>query len=140
MLLLVSGSQDVALNLEILEHYKVTHILNLASFTENKYPDKIVYKKIRILDVPEMHIIPHFEEAFEFINKGMESGCVLVHCNAGISRAATIVIAYLMKTRNMTLTQAYGLVKEKRPVISPNSGFQVQLETYEERLFEKSSS
>ena len=134
-----SGSQDVAVNLEILEHYKVTHILNLASFIENKYPDKIVYKKIRILDVPEMHIIPHFEEAFEFINKGMESGCVLVHCNAGISRAATIVIAYLMKTRNMTLTQAYGLVKEKRPVISPNSGFQVQLETYEERLFEKSS-
>jgi protein-tyrosine phosphatase len=55
-----------------------------------------------------MHIIPHFEEAFEFINKGMESGCVLVHCNAGISRAATIVIAYLMKTRNMTLTRMLG--------------------------------
>ena len=130
----VLGSQDVAAHLSILERYNVTHILNLASCVENFYPEQFQYKYIKIEDYPEAQILPHFETAFEFINEGMNSGCVLVHCNAGVSRSVTVVVAYLMKTKNMSLKQALDLVKTKRPTMCPNEGFQTQLQTYEDIL------
>ena len=130
----VLGSQDVAAHLSILERYNVTHILNLASCVENFYPEQFQYKYIKIEDYPEAQILPHFETAFEFINEGMKFGCVLVHCNAGVSRSVTVVVAYLMKTKNMSLKQALDLVKTKRPTMCPNEGFQTQLQTYEKIL------
>ncbi|VDI11182.1 atypical dual specificity phosphatase [Mytilus galloprovincialis] len=131
---LIIGSQDVAHDLSLLEKFKVTHILNLASYVQNKYPDKIKYKTIKINDLPEVQILPYFDQAFEFIDEGVRDGCVLVHCNAGVSRCSTVIIGYLMKTHHMSLTEAYNLVKEKRPAIRHNDGFRVQLKTYEEKL------
>lgn len=134
MFVAVLGSQDVAAHLSILERYNVTHILNLASCVENFYPEQFQYKYIKIEDYPEAQILPHFETAFEFINEGMQSGCVLVHCNAGVSRSVTVVVAYLMKTKNMSLKQALDLVKTKRPTMCPNEGFQTLLQSYEDIL------
>ena len=48
---------------------------------------------------------------------------VLVHCHAGISRSASVVITWLMKHRNMTYEEAYIYVKERRPTIVPNQTF-----------------
>eukprot|EP00747_Dinoflagellata_sp_TGD_P055458 gnl/TRDRNA2_/TRDRNA2_149550_c1_seq2.p1 gnl/TRDRNA2_/TRDRNA2_149550_c1~~gnl/TRDRNA2_/TRDRNA2_149550_c1_seq2.p1 ORF type:complete len:408 (-),score=51.74 gnl/TRDRNA2_/TRDRNA2_149550_c1_seq2:210-1373(-) len=61
---------------------------------------------------------------------------VLVHCMAGRSRSATIVIAYLMARRDMTLRQAIDHVKFRRPMIFPNLGFLEQLVEYEKKLIE----
>jgi protein-tyrosine phosphatase len=44
----------------------------------------------------------------------------LVHCVAGISRSASIVLAYLMKYLRMNLKDAHSLVKSRRPLIRPN--------------------
>ena len=60
---------------------------------------------------------------------------VLVHCLAGMSRSATIVIAYLLATTAMTTTEATEFVRSKRSIIRPNYGFINQLEQYEERHF-----
>ncbi len=40
--------------------------------------------------------------------------CVLVHCNAGFNRAPTVVIAYLMRSRDWTFPQARDFVTERR--------------------------
>ena len=124
----------MAANWDILHKYKVTHILNVATWVDNHFPSKIKYKNLKILDTIDFHILPFFDVAFRFIEEGRKEGCVLVHCNAGISRASTFVIGYLMKTEGKTFLQAFEHVKSKRPSTWPNPGFKVQLETYGERL------
>lgn len=59
----------------------------------------------------------------------------LVLCNslAGISRSPAIVTAYLMQKHSMALQEALDAVKSKRPIISPNRGFIVQLQEFEKR-------
>merc|ERR1711964_860042 len=44
---------------------------------------------------------------------------VYVHCTAGVSRSATVVIFWLMRSRRMSLLDALKLVKAKRPAIRP---------------------
>ena len=47
-------------------------------------------------------------------------GKVLVHCHAGLSRSATVVTAFIMKTKGWALEQALDFVREKRQSIRPN--------------------
>lgn len=46
-----------------------------------------------------------------------------MHCAMGMSRSATVVIMYLMKKFGFNLNDAMSLVKERRQVVDPNSGF-----------------
>lgn len=131
----LSGSQDVAAEFDLLKKYKVTHILNVATLVKNSFPENFTYMNIDLQDIPQTDIAQHFESAFQFIDEGMDKGgCVLVHCNAGISRSSTIVIAYLMMKKHWPLNKAYQYVKEKRSKIRPNAGFQEQLQTFEQQL------
>lgn len=70
-------------------------------------------------------------------NKGR--GRILVHCSAGVSRSPTIVVAYLMKHRNMSLRTALGHVVRIRPQVSPNPGFIEQLKDMEMELYKVST-
>lgn len=42
---------------------------------------------------------------------------MLVHCQAGMSRSATAVAAYLMQTLELDPMEAVEMIKEKRPVV-----------------------
>ena len=53
-------------------------------------------------------IRPHIEESNAFIEDARRAGGkVLVHCRVGVSRSATLTIAYLMKHLEMDLASAY---------------------------------
>ena len=52
---------------------------------------------------------------------------ILVHCQQGVSRSASIVIAYLMYSNDITYEESYAHVRCCRPVVSPNTGFIFQL-------------
>ena len=64
---------------------------------------------------------------------------VLVHCEVGVSRSASCIIAYLMKSKQMNFKDAYSFCKEKRTIISPNPGFTMQLYEYQMKLGIKDS-
>lgn len=59
---------------------------------------------------------------------------VLVHCQAGISRSATICLAYLMKKKRVRLDEAFEFVKQRRSIISPNFSFMGQLLQFESQV------
>jgi len=62
-----------------------------------------------------------------------------VHCLAGISRSATICMAYLMQIKDMSLDQAHDYLKQRRRLISPNLNFLRQLAEFETALASRGS-
>ncbi|KAK3894515.1 hypothetical protein Pcinc_001768 [Petrolisthes cinctipes] len=129
------GSQDVAHDLDILTHNKVTHIINVATGVMNLFEEKFIYKTFESYDIPTHRIIDIFDECCEIIHTATSTGgCVLVHCNAGVSRSTTIIAAFLIKHHNMNPSEAITFIKEKRPFVKPNSGFMEQLIEYHARL------
>lgn len=59
---------------------------------------------------------------------------MLVHCQAGISRSATICLAYLMMKKRVRLEEAFEFVKQRRSIISPNFSFMGQLLQFESQV------
>ena len=129
------GSFDLG-NVEALKEKGITKILSLMDGDPSNfsYKDKgFTQKVIDIMDYDSENIIQYFGECLNFING---DGKVFVHCAAGESRSATIVIAYLMWKKKMTFDKAYNFVKQKRSRIYPNFGFRQQLQMFEKLLFE----
>lgn len=128
---LLLSSQDAAHDLSTLRTFQVSHILNVAYGVENAFPDLFVYKTVNILDVPESVITSYFHECSQFIDGAKaEGGVVLVHCNAGVSRSASVVVGYLMSRDGLSFEEAFANVKRARPSICPNPGFLQQLKSY----------
>jgi len=90
--------------------------------------EHIKYHRIMIDDTPISNLLQHMNGACKFIKAQIKAGKqVLVHCQAGVSRSASICIAYLIKEHYLTFIQAYVVVKAARPLISPNHGYVSQL-------------
>jgi protein-tyrosine phosphatase len=89
--------------------------------------------QIPILDGWHQNISQYFQSTFDFIDRYIAGG-IYVHCHAGVSRSATIVIAYIMQKQRISFNEAYQLVKSKRPCISPNLDFMGALSSFEKEL------
>lgn len=73
--------------------------------------------------------------SFSSIDEARGKNCgVLVHCLAGISRSVTVTVAYLMQKLNLSMNDAYDIVKMKKSNISPNFNFMGQLLDFERTL------
>ncbi|MEM9073150.1 MAG: dual specificity protein phosphatase [Myxococcota bacterium] len=64
-----------------------------------------------------------------------QTAVVLVHCQVGVSRSATLATAHLMQAERLTFWDAVSHVRQKRPGILPNIGFASQLQRLEHALF-----
>jgi protein tyrosine phosphatase (PTP) superfamily phosphohydrolase (DUF442 family) len=76
------------------------------------------------------NIFRHFDLAGSFIKRNVDGKKrVLIHCQAGISRSATICCAYLIREFGMSNDQAVAYVRGRR-IVSPNPGFMKALNEY----------
>ena len=120
---------DESVKYDDLKNLGIKQILTIgAELPEHKTND-FKLKHIKIDDMPNVDIKQYFTSSHKFI----DDGSTLVHCYAGISRSASIIISYLMRN-GMSYEDAYNYVKARRPIIRPNRGFRKQLLEYEKEL------
>ncbi|XP_068600483.1 uncharacterized protein si:dkey-175m17.7 [Brachionichthys hirsutus] len=130
------GNERDAQDLDLLLHFDIGYVVNVTTHLPLYHVSAgLRYKRLPATDNSKQNLRQYFEEVFEFIEEAYQSGQgVLVHCQAGVSRSATIAIAYLMKHTLMTMTDAYKYVRSRRPVVSPNLNFMGQLLEFERDL------
>eukprot|EP00744_Colponema_vietnamica_P001481 GILI01002450.1.p1 GENE.GILI01002450.1~~GILI01002450.1.p1 ORF type:complete len:251 (+),score=51.69 GILI01002450.1:185-937(+) len=130
------GSAVTAAQKDEMQRLGIGYIINVTGSSPNFFPNDFQYMNARLVDADHENIGKHFNAAFNFIEEGRRKGqSVMVHCAAGMSRSATLVIAYLMKHHGMTLKSAYNFTRTRRNVISPNPGFMRQLARLEKHLY-----
>lgn len=116
-----------------LRKYGITGILRVLNLNTSKLErfDGIEYCDIELSDscYADIHTACRSSHPFieYIISKG---GKVLVHCHEGISRSPTVVISYLMKYRNISSSQAFNDVVERRSEVCPNISFCIFLSKY----------
>ncbi|CAL8318010.1 unnamed protein product [Lota lota] len=129
------GSALHASRREVLDTVGISALLNVSSDCPNHFEGAYQYKSIPVEDNHKEDISSWFLEAIEFIDSVRDSsGRVLVHCQAGISRSATICLAYLMKRKRVRLDEAFEFVRRRRSIISPNFSFMGQLLQFESQV------
>ncbi|KAJ1547520.1 hypothetical protein HK096_002550 [Nowakowskiella sp. JEL0078] len=137
------------------EKLKITHILRFGSGFENHcqpskiyhhtlIPDEtseensnneVIYYDFPIEDIPTTPINTFFHITASIITSLLaQNKRILVHCHAGVSRSATIILAFLMIKKQMSLYEAWNFVFVRRPIIRPNEGFAEELRKLDEEL------
>jgi hypothetical protein len=125
------GNYDSAKSIEILKKSGITHILVCGNELECVFHNDFVYEKLDIEDAEEQNLEIFFDKAIEFIDSAK---IIYIHCYAGVSRSASITIAYVMNFYKWNFDTAFRYVKEKRPGIYPNQRFICDLKLYEKKI------
>jgi len=136
---------DTSNNPEIIRLHNIKAVITLE--TTNKptqilryyYSNKIDFIHIQIIDMKESDIGKYFDSTYNFIQKHISKNeNVLIHCAAGISRSATIILNFILRDMfrkynlkhekpEEILIYSLDIARTKRPIINPNPGFINQL-------------
>ena len=135
------GDEASAASVPALLAAGVTHILNCSALPSaiEGHPNAahIQYRQLGLYD--NTSDLPRMQEALitgvDFITQAhANGGTVLVHCHRGISRSATLAIAYLVRATQQPAEKVFELVKQKRLCIDPNLSYMIALKTWERRV------
>eukprot|EP00929_Paragymnodinium_shiwhaense_P074182 TRINITY_DN37942_c0_g1_i3.p1 TRINITY_DN37942_c0_g1~~TRINITY_DN37942_c0_g1_i3.p1 ORF type:complete len:331 (-),score=50.51 TRINITY_DN37942_c0_g1_i3:517-1509(-) len=132
----------------------ITAIVN-CTLNASAFPEDFEYLHIALEDCDSAPIHAYFQEVSEFIEKQLDSParpssisaeavargswwaagpCVLLHCQAGRSRSAALVLAHLLNSAvGTTLEALFARVTSTRPIY-PNPGFVAALRTHASSL------
>ncbi|NXW58082.1 DS22A phosphatase, partial [Eurystomus gularis] len=115
----------------------VTHILSVHNSAKPVLED-MTYLCISASDSSSQNLLQHFKECIKFIHEcRLGGGGCLVHCLAGVSRSTTVLVAYLMTVTELGWETCLAATKAVRSYVSPNFGFQQQLQEYEVTLLQE---
>uniref|UniRef100_A0A061QQ30 Prolyl 4-hydroxylase n=2 Tax=Tetraselmis sp. GSL018 TaxID=582737 RepID=A0A061QQ30_9CHLO len=133
------GGDSTAADRKLLEENDVSHVVNATKGTPNFFDGDLQYLRVAVLDSRSEDLSQQLPEAVSFIARARAEGSgVLVHCLWGISRAPTLVCAYMVSA-GRPLREAIEAVSAARPAVLPNSGFVQELIRHEEAVLGRAS-
>ncbi len=109
-----------------------THVLCLEEST--KYPEegcKIKFLHVDLDDGGEDNLNEFVLRVGRFIDEGVRTGKVLVHCTSGVNRSPAIVIWYLMTYHGFSFEGARLAVSSRRDGFNVHKSYLTQLEAME---------
>lgn len=128
------GDAATAQQKTLLRELGITHVVNAADGPQHidtgphfYKGSNIQYHGVEAPDCKDFDLSRFFTETADFIHGALsQKGKVLVHCARGISRSATLALAFLMIKERLTLAEAVDAVRRHRNIL-PNVGFLNQL-------------
>ncbi|XP_041829243.1 dual specificity protein phosphatase 13-like [Melanotaenia boesemani] len=143
---LLIGDMSVANDRYSLWKLGITHVVNVAhgrmysQGSHDFYGPTVDYYGVPADDSPSFDLSRYFFPSAEYIQNALDTNGaqVLVHCAVGVSRSASLVLAYLMIHHHYTLLEAINKVKERRWIF-PNKGFLKQLCALDKKLHIRNS-
>ena len=130
------GDINSVYDIKKLKEIGITNIISVISGFIPPYPNDFNYLVINALDNTNTSLLTHFEETNCFIDDAfINNGKVLIHCQYGRSRSATILSAYIIKSFGMDVKNSLNVVKSKRDIIQPNEHFIKELKEYYSSLY-----
>ncbi|KAF7204282.1 dual specificity protein phosphatase 13A [Nothobranchius furzeri] len=140
------GDLSVANDRYALWKLGITHVVNAAhgrtycQGSQDFYGPSVEYYGVPADDSPTFDLSRYFFPTAERIHNALDTdgARVLVHCAVGVSRSASLVLAYLMIHQHYALLDAINKVKECRWIF-PNKGFLRQLCALDEKLHKSSA-
>lgn len=108
--------------------------LSIAQLSD--YPESQAFPALSYYHVPLSHDVSNLAAALPnlltFIARHLERGIgVLIHCQCGVSRSASVAVAWVMQAQSLAMHAAYDKVKDASPYISPNISLLYQLIDFE---------
>lgn len=96
-------------------------------------------KEPEYIHIPWEHnsdIVPDLLRLVKVIDEKVNEGkSILVHCQCGVSRSASLVVAYgIYKNPDMSVQEAYDAVKKRSKWIGPNMNLIMQLQEFRSSL------
>ncbi|KTC81393.1 hypothetical protein Lbru_1913 [Legionella brunensis] len=139
--LLLSGVDSVK-DGGIFEHEGITHVVSIMQ-NAPELPPLIKQLIIPIPDSRNENILPYLKDVFAFIEEAKQNNSkILIHCEKGMSRSASFVIAWLLYEAHqwghkVSYENTLNLLRSIRGVVAPNSGFAKLLKDYSNELNDK---
>ncbi|KAL1392634.1 hypothetical protein HDK64DRAFT_75137 [Phyllosticta capitalensis] len=101
------------------------------------------HRKPEYIHIPWEHntdIVPDLHRLVRLIDDRVQKGKrVLVHCQCGVSRSASLIVAYgLYKNPGISVQEAYDAVKKRSKWIGPNMNLIMQLQEFRNGLLRSS--
>ncbi|RIA98714.1 hypothetical protein C1645_749074 [Glomus cerebriforme] len=131
------GNLNHACNAGMLKALGVTHVLSVGEDSKLDKKEFELYYLDNLYDDGIDSLWNHLDSCVNFIENARRSnGSILIHCRVGVSRSATITIAYIMRHLGRSLVSSYLYVRARRlnVIIQPNLKFMYELLQYEQKL------
>ncbi|MCJ7538443.1 MAG: dual specificity protein phosphatase family protein [Desulfobacterales bacterium] len=135
------GARPDEISVPELEKAGITHVVSCLNEEERSgvefLEQDFEHLFLGVHDGMHEDIAAKFPQFFDFtanLTHCYSNSKLFVHCGAGVSRSATLVIAQLMKLETKRFFDAYKSVRSRRSQVLPNIGFASQLQRLENDL------
>jgi len=122
------GSAFNAADYKWLKKHNINIIVNATDCISNFYPEEFKYYQFPVEDLESGSMAKYYEKFVELMISSPPGTKTLVHCFAGRSRSASLILFYLIKTQNMNYEQALIFLKHRRPLININREFVLEIQ------------